>query len=198
MKKSKKVLVIVAHPDDETIWAGGTLLKNKSNWDITIISLCRKDDPDRAPKFKRVCKEYGAKSFISDLDDEEGGELKEITLNEITTRVNQLLPEKKYDYIFTHGENGEYGHVRHKDVHDAVFKILKEKKLSCKELWLFSYREEKDFCRNDEKADKFINLKDDYYFRKKDLITNLYGFSKESFESICCRNIESFKIQKMQ
>ena len=58
----KKASIVVAHPDDETIWMGGTILKNKY-WDWTIISLCRKNDPDRMPKFKKVCAYYGAKAI---------------------------------------------------------------------------------------------------------------------------------------
>ena len=62
MKKKKEALCIVAHPDDETIWVGGTILKNKDfNW--TILSLCRKNDLGRAPKFRKVCKFYKAKSI---------------------------------------------------------------------------------------------------------------------------------------
>jgi LmbE family N-acetylglucosaminyl deacetylase len=48
--KSKTVAVIVAHPDDETLWAGGTILSHPT-WNCFIISLCSGSDPDRNPGF---------------------------------------------------------------------------------------------------------------------------------------------------
>ena len=41
----KKANVIVAHPDDETIWMGGKIIHEK-DFQWTILSLCRKDDLD--------------------------------------------------------------------------------------------------------------------------------------------------------
>jgi hypothetical protein len=35
-----KAAIIVAHPDDETIWSGGLILK-KPEWQWTVLSLCR-------------------------------------------------------------------------------------------------------------------------------------------------------------
>src|SRR3989344_4944641 len=102
MKEKKEALCIVAHPDDETIWMGGTIMKNKDfNW--TVISLCRKNDPDRAPKFKETCKFYKAESLISDLNDKI---LKPILTSQIIKKIRSLLPKFKYDVIFTHGKNG--------------------------------------------------------------------------------------------
>ena len=51
--KAKSVLIIVAHPDDETLWAGGTILSHPE-WSVFVISLCRASDTDRAPKFNRA------------------------------------------------------------------------------------------------------------------------------------------------
>src|SRR4030043_1219539 len=99
----KEILVLVAHPDDETIWMGGTLLKYKEKGDsnVTIISLCRKKDTDRAPKFEKVCKLLGADScFIFDLDDAEEGYYKEISNEEIIKKILKITKDKKYDILY--------------------------------------------------------------------------------------------------
>jgi len=188
--------VIVAHPDDETIWMGGTLLMHQKDWQTTIISLCRRDDKDRAPRFRKACKIYKAKCFISDLEDEE---LKDEKVEDVAERIKQFTDDKigkNFDFIFTHGKNGEYGHKRHIDVHNAVIKMLRERKLKCKKLFFFSYNEKTDACEPDKNADKFIYLKGLIFKRKKYLIKDIYGFKEESFEHKCSHNVESFKVKQ--
>ncbi len=63
-----KAVIIVAHPDDETIWSGGFVLQHP-DWDWTVFTLCRANDPDRVPKFKKVCAHLNATGLMSDLDD---------------------------------------------------------------------------------------------------------------------------------
>jgi len=184
----KKVLVIVAHPDDETIWMGGTLLSNVNNWDLTIISLCRRGDKDRAPKFKKVCRIFKAKCFMSDLEDEK---LNDISTSEVIKLIKKYS-NKAYDYIFTHGKNGEYGHKRHIDVNKAVLEMLKKKMLSCKKIFFFSYVKKRGFCYANKNSDNFIKLSSNQLKKKKNLILSVYGFRKNSFEDICCRNAEAF------
>jgi len=187
----KKVLVIVAHPDDETIWMGGTLLRNKNRWNTEIISLCRKDDKDRAPRFKEACRIFNAKGFMSDLEDDK---LTEISTNEAIKRIKEYA-NKEYDYIFTHGNNGEYGHIRHKDANKAVKEMLKNKILMCKKIFFFSYIKKGCICYANENSDKFINLKDIELERKKMLIRGVYGFLKDSFEDLCSRDTEAFNTE---
>lgn len=197
MKKRKKALAIVAHPDDETIWMGGMILKNK-NWDWTIFSLCRKNDPDRAPRFMKVCEYYGARGIMSDLDDEI---LKPVSVEFLIGMIRKFLKEKEFDCIFTHGANGEYGHLRHKEIHKAVRKMIKDAELKCEKVYYFSYDAGNEIAPHDprikipvpsDSAEKIIRLEESEYKNKFRLVTEIYGFKKDIFETLSCQRVESF------
>ncbi|MEK6843840.1 MAG: PIG-L family deacetylase [Nanoarchaeota archaeon] len=193
MKKIKN-LVIVAHPDDETIWMGGTIIQNKDcEWEI--ICLCRKDDKDRMPKFSKVCKELNADYSISDLDDEK---FHDLDSDEVINKIKAMKKNEEYGYVYTHGKNGEYGHIRHLDVHRAVNKMIENKELKCKGIFYFSYKGKNSiggFCSIDKNANKFIKLSKDIHSKKLYLIKNVYGFNDESFEVKSSGNVEAFNVR---
>lgn len=197
MKNSQSALVIVAHPDDETIWMGGTI-KNFKDVSWTVFSLCRKTDPDRAPKFRKVCRYYRARGLMSDLEDEGIMNIKQ-SLAEIKKRISRQFKGKKFDLIFTHGYNGEYGHYRHRGVHRAVKELLRKKILTCGQLIFFAYRlnaRRRIINPPAQAVDWFFRLNARQLKAKRNIIKNLYGFSQKSFENVSCLARETFTIYR--
>src|SRR5690554_6624561 len=109
--KPKNVAVIVAHPDDETLWAGGTILSHPS-WNCFIVSLCRRDDTERASKFYDALKVLKSEGIMGNLDD--GTEKNPLNEEEVEKTILNLLPKKYYVLVFPHNPNGKYTrHIRH-------------------------------------------------------------------------------------
>ena len=94
----RSAAVIVAHPDDETLWGGGVILSRPAWW-WTIVTLCRGSDPDRAPKFARVLERLDHREkggyrrrdarFIP-AEDEAAGELSVLAYVALPSNANYL------------------------------------------------------------------------------------------------------------
>lgn len=200
LKKQINALVIVAHPDDETIWMGGTILKNK-DWKWNIICLSRMNDVDRKPRFLKVCEHYRAKCVINDLEDES---LTPLSIKDVEEKIIECLKKinkKEFDYVFTHGKNGEYGHLRHKEVHMAVKSLISKNILKSKNYFYFSYNPSDSTFNNihninvalpNKKADYVVNLDRKVLKDKINLVVDKYGFDKKSFEAVSCNIVEAF------
>jgi len=182
-KKTKTVAIIVAHPDDETLWAGGTILNNPS-WDCFIASLCRKTDPDRAPKFATVLKILNADGIMGDMDD--GPKQKPLPGKEVEDRVLKLLPSTHFDLVITHSINGEYTrHRRHEEIGKAVIKLWHAGKLTTNELWAFAYEDGGRTYYPTPLANAPVHYKlpQEQWEMKYNIITKTYGFENDSWEA---------------
>jgi LmbE family N-acetylglucosaminyl deacetylase len=184
--------VIVAHPDDETLWAGGLILMHPEvRW--TVVSICRKSDTDRAPKFFRALEQLNATGKMEDMDD--GPEQFPLDGLEVQNVVARLLDTNRFDLIITHGLNGEYTrHLRHEETAEAVLNLWRSHKLYAERLWTFAYEDggRQYLPRAIEQADLLIELTDEIWQKKFSIITDIYGFGKDSFEARTTPKKEAF------
>jgi len=175
-------LVIVAHPDDETLWAGGQLLLRR-DWRWTVVAMCRGSDPDRRPRFFRALKQLGARGRIADLDDEP--EQRPLSDAHVCEALFAELDESTYDLVLTHSPDGEYTrHRRHEEVSRAVLGLWQEGRIDAPELWLFAYHDNggNGLPLSIDQADLTFRLSENVWLRKRDIIEKTYGFGPGSWE----------------
>ena len=190
--KTKNVAVIVAHPDDETLWTGGTLL-NHPSWKCFIVCMSRVNDPDRAPKFYKALETYKSKGIMGNLDD--SPEQKPLDELEIENAILNLLPQNFFDLIITHNPSGEYTkHLRHEEISRAVIKLWHSGKIFTNELRTFAYEDvtEKNHPMPVKEAPVYRFLTKRIWLRKYSIITEIYGFEKNSFEAETTPRAEAF------
>jgi LmbE family N-acetylglucosaminyl deacetylase len=191
-------VVIVAHPDDETLWAGGTLLSHPE-WNCHVITLCRASDSDRAPRFFKALEQLGATGTMGDLDD--SPDQIPLKCEDVEQGILALLPEESYDLIFTHGSNGEYTrHIRHEETSRSVMALWEAGKIRAPSLWTFAYEDGGGRYPPTPlmTADHVMQLSADTYRRKRRIITEIYGFGKESFELSAVSQEEAFNSLQVQ
>jgi len=192
IRRNSRCAVIVAHPDDETLWAGGFMLMHPEV-DWTVVTICRRSDSDRAPKFFKALEELNATGYMGDLED--GSEQACLSNTEVQQTITELLPFDKFELIITHSTSGEYTrHLRHEETAEAVLALWNSNRLYSEQLWTFAYEDgnSKYLPNAIEQADLLIKLSDEIWRRKYNIITKIYGFSKDSFEARTTPRKEAF------
>jgi LmbE family N-acetylglucosaminyl deacetylase len=188
----KSALVIVAHPDDETLWAGGTILMHpETAW--TVVALCRQSDRDRAPKFFKALDVLGASGRIGDLDD--GPRQVPLEQADVRHAVLSLVGDNDSDLILTHSVDGEYTrHRRHEEAGRAVLALWDAGRLHSHELWAFAYGDEDGQTAVNALpgADIFTRLPANIWERKRNVVSQVYGFAPGSFEMRAALPEEAF------
>lgn len=95
--------LVVAHPDDESLWFGGLLASEPGDWTVICCSIPRAD-PIRAWKFFDACEVLGAKARLLPFV--------ETDAKEPLLHVD-IIDLSGFDQIVTHNSVGEYGHGHH-------------------------------------------------------------------------------------
>ena len=117
-------VMIVAHPDDETLWGGANLFKDK----YFVVCLTNGFNLERANDFREILKFTNNGGIIlnyPDLQDyirDDWSEVRTGILKDLSTILNYKYWEK----IVTHGPDGTTGHIHHIKTCEFVTNITKE------------------------------------------------------------------------
>ena len=146
-------IMIVAHPDDEALFGGAELLTHPEEYKVVAV--------DEYQNEVRRAEWISSMQFIGITDSEhwsgfKGGE--DYHREKLIYELLRVLRERKYKKIVTHNRKGEYGHPRHRALHDVLNHLRPEL------LWQF-----------DKGSDR---LPQDLLLKKRDLL-KVYGSQRD-------------------
>lgn len=129
-----KNVMIVAHPDDETLWGGANLYKDK----YFVVCLTNGYNHQRSKEFRNTLNFTNNRGIILDYPDlQDHAQDKWIESKEgIIKDLSTILNYNHWDKIVTHGPEGTTGHIHHKKISEYVTKIARKKNI-LKNLYYF-------------------------------------------------------------
>jgi len=134
----KHVIIVVAHADDEALFAGGLMLKYPKV-DFTVLVVTQPDKV-RIREAKKIQKKYDKLYLTIAMPDIFDKHLDKEILKKRLKQVDKLNP----DLIITHNSFGEYGHWHHVDIHNTMTELYKEKAFGKADMWLFGHNTDSD------------------------------------------------------
>jgi LmbE family N-acetylglucosaminyl deacetylase len=119
-------LMIVAHPDDESLWGGAQLIMS-NGW--KVVCCTNGNNPVRRAEFEAVMEQTK-----SDFEMWNYGDSQFVPLNEVPLKADleRVFFSQQWSKIVTHNAVGEYGHLHHVQIHNLVKQITPE-------FWSFAF-----------------------------------------------------------
>lgn len=134
-KQTKKILAILAHPDDESFGMGGTLAKySHQGWQVSLLCATRGEAgiPGVLPEVAGTIRERELQQaarhlsisvdFLGYID----GTLANMDPKQLLDSIVSSIDEKQPDIILTFGPDGISGHPDHVSVSYFVTKAVKQ------------------------------------------------------------------------
>lgn len=117
-------LMIVAHPDDETLWGSEELLKNK----YLVVCITCGTNKKREKEIEAALKISKDRLIILDKPDKVRSKRSDWKhyKKQIEYELKYVMKKKKWNTIVTHNPEGEYGHIHHKMTSKIVTKVYNQ------------------------------------------------------------------------
>ena len=122
-------LMVVAHPDDETIFGFSELYAADKldgyKWKVVVVTGDNREDD-----FYKSMEFYGINDYeIWDFDSSITAPFPQ---KDLDRKIEKLLESHPWEKIVTHNPCGEYGHIQHRNVFDSVEKYCDNFYVFCK------------------------------------------------------------------
>lgn len=163
LKKAKN-LMIVAHPDDETLWGGAHLLVGN----YLVVCVTGGTSRVRIREFKKVMMKTNNQYVFLKYPDLtcKGVSKWHKEWPFITADLKKIITSKKWDNIVTHNNIGEYGHIHHRLTSKIVTIIIKSLKIDSNFYYFGDYYKKGQIKENrisQESLEKKIELMKNYH-----------------------------------
>lgn len=134
-------VMIVAHPDDETLWGGSHLIEDE----YLVVCITHGWNANRRTAFIDTMKKTNDKYLILDYPDArkqfpDGSyetDLLSTCRAALQKDIEKIISYKKWKQVITHNPFGEYGKYHHQQVSKSVTNAFNKYCKSGSELWYF-------------------------------------------------------------
>ncbi len=170
-----KKLMIVAHPDDETIWGGSHLLNDKEKGDYLVVCVTCGRKKVRNNEIKKAMEMENAQVIMLGYPDKTFGKRNDWHdhKKQIEKDLNKIINMKEYDFIVTHNPKGEYGHIHHKMTSDLTTKVALNNNYENKLNYFGKYYSKNKIKKYEKTHPEHINN-----LKEKNKVLNVYKSQK--------------------
>ena len=157
LNRAKK-LMVVAHPDDETIWGGSHLLKD----DYLVVCVTCGRNKIRNHEIEEAMKISKDQVIMLGYPDKTFGKRNDwhSYKKQIEKDLNRIINSKNFELIATHNPNGEYGHVHHQMTSQAVTDVVRNNHMENKLIYFGKYYSKKIIGKYEDHLEEIDNRKE--------------------------------------
>jgi hypothetical protein len=187
-RRQRRVAVVVAHPGDEVVWCGGTIITHRK-WSWRVVAIHRPAKSSRSAAFAEASRRLGSSSLIAGagpdaLDD-----------GDVCDLVRSSLHREHYDLLVTHGPQGASGRAAARSqLSRCVTSLWSKGDVAARRLRLFAYEdvEASPLARPAIDAHLAVPLSERVAILKSELVQHVYGFAPGGPEATAAAKHEAF------